>query len=142
MKPLMLVSKHIAALSCVTAAEDEELDYEASFDIRGKNLTASDSKSSKALKHFDTFLESYCEKIKVPPLHHRQLSYYGIKTSGTNEEANIWWDGTSLDIYTMTHTSMETQILKDVSPTGPQLDTHLASRSTSRSSLANAVTLN
>jgi hypothetical protein len=99
-------AKSIAALSCVTAAEDEELDYEASLDIRGENLAASDSKSSKALKHFDTFLKSYCEKIKAPPLHHHQLSYYGIQTSGTNEEANIWWDATIGNFFGYLHTDV------------------------------------
>jgi hypothetical protein len=48
------------ALSCVTTAEDKELDYEASIDIdiRHVNLASHDSKVSNALKHLDIFLAS------------------------------------------------------------------------------------
>lgn len=79
-------------LGCVTAAEDKELDYEALFDIRRANFASYDSKLLNALKHLDIFLTSYCKKIKAPRIQCRNLAYHGIKTSGTFEEANMWWD--------------------------------------------------
>jgi hypothetical protein len=80
-----------AALSCVTTTEDKELDFEALCDIRDKHLASSESKTANALKHLDIFLTSYCKKIKASLINSRQLTYYGIKTSGTIEEANVWW---------------------------------------------------
>jgi hypothetical protein len=79
-------------LSCVTTAEDKDLDYEAYCDIRLNHLASSDSKISNALKHLDIFLTTYCKKIKAPYIQSRHLTYYGIKTCGTFEEANTWWD--------------------------------------------------
>jgi hypothetical protein len=79
-----------AALSYITAAEDEELD--ASIDIRNINHASCDSKTSSALGHLDIFLENYCKKMKTPRIQSRHLNYYGIKTTGTYEEANKWWD--------------------------------------------------
>jgi hypothetical protein len=82
------------ALGCVTAAEDKELDYEAQLeDIRSVHLASCDSKLWNALKHLDFFLAGYLEKIKSPIINSRHLTYYGgVKTSGTSEEANEWWD--------------------------------------------------
>jgi hypothetical protein len=79
-------------LSCVTTAEDKDLDYKAYCDIRLNHLASSDSKISNALKHLDIFLTTYCKKIKAPYIRSCHLTYYGIKTSGTFEEANTWWD--------------------------------------------------
>jgi hypothetical protein len=50
------VALHMAALSCVTTAEDKELDFEALCDIRDEYLTSSESKTANALKHLDIFL--------------------------------------------------------------------------------------
>mgnify|MGYP000122275710 CR=1 FL=1 len=80
------------ALSCVATAEDKELDDEAFCDIRLVNLASHDSKSSNELKHLDIFLASCCKKIKAPPTQCRHLTCCGVKTSGTFEEANMWWD--------------------------------------------------
>ena len=85
------VTLRSAALSCVTTAEDKELDLEALCDIRHEHLASSESKTAKALKHLDIFLVGYCKKINAPLVNSRQLTYYGIKTSGTVEEANVWW---------------------------------------------------
>jgi hypothetical protein len=79
-------------LSCVTAAEDKELDYESYVDIRLDNLASSDTKTSNTLKHLDIFLVSYCKKIKAPYINGCDLTYYGVKTSGTIIDANMWWD--------------------------------------------------
>ena len=86
------VALRSAALSCVTTAEDKELDFEALCDIRHEHLASSESNSANALKHLDFFLASYCKKIKAPPIQSRQLTYHGTKTSGTYAEANVWWD--------------------------------------------------
>jgi hypothetical protein len=80
------------ALSCVTTAEDKDLDYEASVDIRDVSLAACDSKLSNALKHLDIFLTNYCKKIGAPRTLSRYLTYYGITPNGTWEDANMWWD--------------------------------------------------
>jgi hypothetical protein len=47
------------------------------------------------LKHFDTFLIGYQKQIgtdNYPFISGCHLPYYGIKTTGTFEEANKWWD--------------------------------------------------
>lgn len=90
------VDKSIA-LGCVTTAEDKELDCEARLevyfeDIRSVNLASCDSKLWNALKHLDTFLAGYLKKIKSPITNSRRLTYYGVKTSGSFQEANAWWD--------------------------------------------------
>ena len=85
------VALRSAALSCVTTAEDKELDLEALCDIRHEHLASSESKTANALKHLDIFLAGYYKKINASLINSRQLTYYGIKTSGTVEEANVWW---------------------------------------------------
>jgi hypothetical protein len=79
-------------LSCVTTAEDKVLDYEAYSDIRYNRLASSDSKTSNTLKLLDIFLAAYCRKIKAPYTGSRDLTYYGIKTTGTFKSGNSWWD--------------------------------------------------
>jgi hypothetical protein len=61
-------------LSCVTTAEDKDLDYEAYCDIRLDHLASSDSKTSNMLKHVDIFLTSYCKKIKTLYISSRNLT--------------------------------------------------------------------
>ena len=92
------------ALGCVTAAEDKELDAEALCDIRSETFVSCDSKTWSALKHFNIFLTSCYKKIKTPFVDCRRLTYHGIKTSGTFQEANVWWDNTMGDFFSHLHT--------------------------------------
>jgi len=82
----------VDTLSCVTESEDKELDLDALCDIRTVNFASWESKAFNALKHLDTFLGSYLKKIGVPHTSCSRLTCCGIKTSGTFEEANRWWD--------------------------------------------------
>jgi len=66
---------------------------------------ADEIKVSNALKHVDVFLASYCKKIKTPRVFCRDLTYHGIKTSGTVEEANIWWDDMIGNFFSYLHTA-------------------------------------
>ena len=91
------------ALSCVTAAEDKDLDDEALRDIRSVQLASSESKTSNALVHFDFFLTGYFKKIKSPIINSCHLTYYGVKTTGTVEEANVWWDNVIGNFFTYLH---------------------------------------
>jgi len=79
-------------LACVTTAEDKDLEAEALCDMRSTHLALSETKMSNALKHADIFLASHCKKITTPRISCRHLTCYGVKTSGTIEEANMWWD--------------------------------------------------
>ena len=92
-------------LTCVTTAEDKELEAEALCDIRSTHLASSETKISNALKHVDVFLASYCKKIKTPRIPCRHLTYYGVKTSGTVEEANMWWDDMIGNFFSYLHTA-------------------------------------
>jgi len=91
------------ALSCATTAEDKELDCEALCDIRGVHLASSESKTANALKHFNIFLASCCKKINAPFVDCHHLTYHGVKTSGTFEEANVWWDNKIGNFFSYLH---------------------------------------
>ena len=125
-------------LGCVTTAEDKDLDYEACCDIRLNHLASSDSKTSNALKHLDIFLRAYCKKIKAPYIDSCHLTYYGIKTSGTFEEANTWWDDMIGSFFSYLYKdAYSTEIrIKAEFPTKPQLGTHQVLRSSTPPSFA------
>jgi len=64
-----------------------------------------ETKMSNALKHVDIFLASCCKKIKTPRVSCRDLTCCGIKTSGTVEEANMWWDDMTGNFFSYLHTA-------------------------------------
>jgi len=66
---------------------------------------ADENKMSNALKHVDIFLASCCKKIKTPRVFCRDLTYHGVKTSGTVEEANTWWDDMIGNFFSCLHTA-------------------------------------
>jgi len=63
---------------------------------------ADENKMSNALKHVDVFLASHC---KNPRISCRDLTCYGVKTSGTVEEANMWWDDMIGNFFSCLHTA-------------------------------------